>query len=120
MDYQSKYDIIGFANDLGLSISEVSELYVELIYELNSALSELRILITKEDIIKIQKIIHNIKGVCGNYRITDIYEETSKINDALKTTHYTELEKDLNNLFNITCIAIKDIQNFFKQKSIFI
>ena len=120
MDYHSKYDIIGFANDLGLSIREVSELYVELIYELNSALSELRVLITKEDIIKIQKIIHNIKGVCGNYRITDIYEETKKINNSLKTVLYTELEKDLNHLFNIIHIAIKDIQSFFNQKSIFI
>ena len=120
MDFNSKYDIAGFAHDLGLSLEEVSELYAELINELNSALSELKVLINKEDLVKTQKIIHNIKGVSGNYRINDIYEETTKINDALKTTNYTEFKKDLNHLINISYVALKEIQIFFKQQSIFI
>jgi HPt (histidine-containing phosphotransfer) domain-containing protein len=120
MDYHSKYDIVGFAHDLGLSLDEVSELYAELINEISSALSELKVLINKKDLVKIQKIIHNIKGVSGNYRIIDIYEESTKINDALKTTNYTEFEDDLNYLFNIIYVALTEIQNFFNQKSIFI
>jgi HPt (histidine-containing phosphotransfer) domain-containing protein len=118
MDYNNKYDIVGFAHDLGLSIEDVSELYAELVHELNSALLELKLLIDEKDSVKIQKIIHNIKGVSGNYRLTDIYDETSKINDALKNTEYHEFEKDLNHLFNITYAAIKEITNFFKRKSI--
>lgn len=120
MDYQCKYDIVGFAHDLGLSLEEVSELYAELIMEINSALLELKVLINTRDLVKIQKIIHNIKGVSGNYRLTDIYEESTKINDALKTTNFTELEKDLNNLSYISYISSKEIYSFFKQRSIFI
>lgn len=118
MDYNNKYDIVGFAHDLGLTIEDVSELYAELVHELNSALLELKILMEDKDIPKIQKIIHNIKGVSGNYRLTDLYEETSKINDALKTPDYPDFEKDLNHLFNIAYGAIKEITNFFKRKSI--
>jgi len=118
MDYNNKYDIPGFANDLGLSLEEVSELYAEFINELSSALIELKVLINKEDVVKIQKIIHNMKGVSGNYRITDIYEETIQINDALKNTNYIDFEKDLNDLFNISHIALKEIRNFFIQRSI--
>lgn len=118
MDYNNKYDIVAFSNDLGLSIYEVSELYAELVHELNSALLELKLLIENKDISKIQKIIHNIKGVSGNYRLADIYEETSKINDALKNNEYAEFERDFRHLFNITHTAIKEITNFFKRKSI--
>lgn len=120
MDLHSKYDIAGFAHDLGLNMREVSEFYAELINEINSALLELKILMNKRDLVMIQKIIHNIKGVSGNYRINDIYEETSKINDALRVDNYNTLEKDLNNLFNISDTALQEIKDFFKQKSIFI
>jgi HPt (histidine-containing phosphotransfer) domain-containing protein len=120
MDLHCDYDIIGFTHDLGLTIEEVSKFYAELISEINSALLELNFLMTKKDLVKIQKIIHNIKGVSGNYRITDIYRETTKINDALKKNDYTSLEKDLNHLFDICDAAIKEIKKFFKQKSIYI
>lgn len=117
-DYNNKYDIVGFAHDLGLSIEDVSELYAELVNELNSALLELKILMADKDLIKIQKIIHNIKGVSGNYRLTDLYEESSRINDTLKNQDYPDFEKDLNHLFNIAYAAIKEITNFFKRKAI--
>jgi HPt (histidine-containing phosphotransfer) domain-containing protein len=118
MDYNNKYDIVGFSHDLGLSIEDISELYAELIRELNSAIIELKLLMEEKNLIKIQKIIHNIKGVSGNYRLTDLYNESSKINDALKNSEYCDFEKDLNHLFNITYAAIKEITNFFKRKSI--
>lgn len=118
MDYNNKYDIVGFSHDLGLSIEDVSELYAELVRELNSAIIELKLFMEEKDFIKIQKIIHNIKGVSGNYRLTDLYNESSKINDALKNSEYSDFEKDLNHLFNITYAAIKEITNFFKRKSI--
>lgn len=118
MDYNNKYDIAGFAHDLGLSIEDVSALYAELVNELKSALLELKLFIYNKDLVKIQMIIHNIKGVSGNYRLTDIYDETSKINDDLKNKDYSEFKRDLNHLYNITYTAIEEITNFFKQKSI--
>jgi hypothetical protein len=57
MNYYSKYDITGFAKDLGLSISEISELYAELINEINSSLSDLKIFIIKKDLKSMQKIL---------------------------------------------------------------
>jgi hypothetical protein len=120
MIYSSKCDITGFSKDLGLNINEVSELYNELISELNLVRSNLEILMNKKDIIDIQKAIHNLKGLSGNYRLTNIYKETSKINDYLKDNNYNNLESDLNNLFIIIHTAEKEIKNFFKQQSILI
>ena len=120
MNFHGKYDINGFTHDLGLTTEEVSEFYAELINEINSALLELKVLMPKRDLVKTQKIIHNIKGVSGNYRISDIYRITTKINDALKNTNYTDFEKDLNALFHISDMAIEEIKSFFKQRSIFI
>jgi len=118
MNFNGNYDIIGFSQDLGLTVEEVSILYAELINEINSALLELNFLINKRDLVKIQKIIHNIKGVSGNYRISDIYRETIKISDALKNTNYITLEKDLNFLFNVSNMAITEIKSFFEKNSI--
>ncbi len=114
------YDIIGFSNDLGLNLQQVSELYAELINEFSLALSELRVSMIEMDLASIKKIIHNLKGLSGNYRITDIYEETTKINDLLKNSNYNNLELDLNNLITVSNIASEKIKSFFYQKSILI
>ena len=118
MDFHGDYDITGFTHDLGLTMEEVSKFYAELINEINSAIVELKLLMIKEDLANIKKIIHNIKGVSGNYRISDIYSKTTKINDSLKANNYTTLEKDLYNLFDVSDMAINEIKAFFKQKSI--
>ncbi|WP_459479487.1 Hpt domain-containing protein [Clostridium saccharoperbutylacetonicum] len=117
MNFNCKYDIIGFSTDLGLSIKEISELYYELIDELNLALLELKALVNGQDYTKIQNIIHNIKGVSGNYRITDIYKETTRINDLLISNDYSTLKKDLTNLFTICIDAQNEIRFFFEQAS---
>jgi chemotaxis protein histidine kinase CheA len=115
MNFNCKYDIISFSTDLGLSIKEISELYYELINELNLALLELKDLVDGQDYTKIQKIIHNIKGVSGNYRINDIYNETTRINDLLSSNDYSTLKKDLTNLFTICIDAQNEIRFFFEQ-----
>lgn len=115
MNFNCKYNIIGFSTDLGLSIKEISELYYELINELNLALLELKALVDGQDYTKIQKIIHNIKGVSGNYRITDIYKESSRINDLLISNDYSTLKKDLTNLITICIDAQNEIRFFFEQ-----
>jgi chemotaxis protein histidine kinase CheA len=115
MNFNCKYDITGFSTDLGLSIKEISELYYELINELNLALLELKTLVDGQDYTKIQKIIHNIKGVSGNYRINDIYNETTRINDLLSSNDYSTLKKDLTNLFAICIDAQNEIRFFFEQ-----
>ncbi|WP_026885184.1 hypothetical protein [Clostridium beijerinckii] len=114
------YDIIGFSNDLGLNLQQVSELYAELINEFNLALSELKVSMIEKDLRNIQKIIHNLKGVSGNYRITDIYEETTKINNLLKSNNYNNLELDLNSLLTVSNLALKKIKSFFYERSIVI
>lgn len=110
MNYDKNYDIIGFSNDLGLNLQQVSELYAELINEFNLALSELKTAMIGSDLENIQKIIHNLKGLSGNYRITDIYEETTKINNLLKNSNYNNIESHLSNLLTVISIALKKNQ----------
>ncbi|AVK48746.1 Hpt domain-containing protein [Clostridium sp. MF28] len=120
MNYDKNYDIIGFSNDLGLNLQQVSELYAELINEFNLALSELKTAMIGSDLKNIQKIIHNLKGLSGNYRITDVYEETTKINNLLKNSNYNNIEPHLSNLLTVISIALKKIRSFFYEMSILI
>lgn len=55
MNYDKDYDIIGFSNDLGLNLQQVSELYAELINEFNIALSDLKASMMESDLENIQK-----------------------------------------------------------------
>lgn len=120
MNSHNKYDIPGFMRDLGLTLEEVSEFYAELIVEINSSIIELKSLMANQDLSKIQKVVHNLKGVSGNYRISDVYNESTQINNYLKVDDYKVLEKDLNYLCDICTLAVNEIKTFFKDRSIYI
>jgi len=105
-----KYDIDGFSKELGLSLTEVTELYCELITELHSETLKLKTSIADHDIESQKRIIHNIKGITGNYRIFDVYELSSKINDLFKSANWDQAALLLPHFFYICEIAISEIK----------
>jgi len=118
MKSDCKYDIKGFAYELGLPLNEVALLYSEFIKELNSEMSELKKLLIKKDWIAIKAILHNIKGISANFRITDMYIQTEHVYTALTTSSHVSLESLLKNLFIISEDAIKEITSFFQEEGL--
>jgi DNA-binding transcriptional MerR regulator len=108
-----KYDIQGFADSLGLPIEDIEDLYNELITELNSETLKLKKAAAEQDLNTIKNTIHNIKGVTGNYRIFDVYNETITISNSLKLDGSSNIDQLLNNLYTISENAIGEIRKFF-------
>lgn len=109
-----KYDIQGFADSLGLPIEEIAELYNELINELNQEIVKLKEAAAEQDINTVKKILHNIKGVTGNYKIFDIYNETITISNTLKLDGSHNIDKIINKFSAVSEDAIYEIRKFFR------
>ena len=115
METYDKYDIQSFSDDLGLSTKDIADLYDELIQEINNELHQLKHSIHDNDLQSAREIMHNLKGISGNYRITDIHEQTVKIQAVLKNMTTDNLEPLFENYFTICHNAIIDIKLYFEQ-----
>lgn len=118
METSCRYDIEGFANGLGFSIEDISDLFSEFIKELDSEVIKLKEAADKKDWTIVKGIIHNIKGVSGNYRITDVYTEASIINNNLKADNYDDIESIICNFCSLSEAASSEIKRYFSELGI--
>jgi HPt (histidine-containing phosphotransfer) domain-containing protein len=113
-----KYDIEDFSKELGLSLSEAADLYYELVNEINSEILKLKACIAARDIENQKRIVHNIKGIAGNYRIFDVYTLSTEINNLFKGKDLDKITLLLPNYFSICQIACHEIHRYFIEKGI--
>jgi HPt (histidine-containing phosphotransfer) domain-containing protein len=113
-----RYNIEGFAGDLGLPVEEIADLFAEFIKVLGSEKSKLKVAAVEKDWIMVKNIIHNIKGVTGNYRITDVYNEALLINNVLKKGDYGSVEQTIKSFCNLLEAAVEEIKKYFLEKGI--
>lgn len=118
MEFTCKYDIDGFCEELDLSREDIAELFSELIKVYNSEIYELKKAAVEKDLNSINKIFHNLKGVSGNYRITDVYNETIAISQAIKTGSYDNLAKIIYDFSIIIERAVEEIVKYFHENKI--
>lgn len=116
MDLNCKYDIEGFTADLGLPLAEIAALYSELAGEFLSQIGNLRQLLIVEDWDAIKMIIHDMKGIAVNYRITDVYEIAAIINNRLKAGRITGISPEFDKLFALAEAAVVILKEYFAQK----
>lgn len=113
MKQHCKYDIESFAVDLSLSLEDTADLYFELVKEMYLDISKLKSAYETEDFHTIQLIIHDLKGVSGNYKITDVFEATSQINILMRSKCYESINTHLQSLYSLCENAITEIKNYF-------
>ena len=109
-----RYDIKGFADEIGLNVEEVEDLYSDLITEMKIELHKTRILLQEKNLEALKYINHSIKGISANYRLLDVCKETQKISNALKTADMQLIDTHFNNLYIICENAFKDISIYFE------
>ncbi|MDF2596197.1 MAG: hypothetical protein K0R69_2538 [Clostridia bacterium] len=113
-----KYDIEGFSKELGFSLVDASELYHELVSEINSETLKLKACVAQHDIETQKRIVHNIKGITGNYRILDVYSLSTEINNLFKSEDLDKIALLWPKYFSICEIACDEIQSYFIEKGI--
>lgn len=118
MKYNCRYDIESFTKDLGFSTEEMADLFAEFIEVLALDIEKMKEAFVKKNWNGIRSIIHDIKGVSGNYRIIDVYSEASKISYALKNENYENLNEIIFNFYVVLEKAFEEIRRFFYEKGI--
>lgn len=84
MDGIVKYDIEGFARELGVSLGDVALLFLNYINEMHEEVSSMQACLQEGNLDMLQRVVHNIKGVSGNLTIQDVYTYASEFDTLLK------------------------------------
>lgn len=84
MDKHTAADIDAFKAETGLEDSIVKELYSVFLEELQAQMQELLSELGRKDYDRIQKTIHNIKGISGSYMLPEVSEISKDLDAKLK------------------------------------
>jgi len=113
-----RYNIQGLADDMEVSLEILSSLYSEFFHEMKMNLEESKELSTSKDWWKLERVIHNIKGISSCLYIGDIYDVSQKLDIELKNEAYEHVNSDITTINNLLNSTEKDIREFFKKDGI--
>lgn len=119
MDNKSfRYDIEGLAKDMEIDLSTISPLYAEYFLEMKTNLEESRKYFATKNWDRLQRVMHNIKGISTSLNVDDVYLVSNRLDINLKQGIYSTAELDINNISELFNIAENDIREFLKQNDI--
>ena len=95
------YDIVSLASDLELDYTDITDLYVSYIDEINDHCDKLQKIYYKKDFAELKNEIHNVKGVAANLLIKDVFDEASSFEKLLKHGDFADSKEHLKNLSNL-------------------
>ena len=112
-DNVSLVDFNKFRTEIGVDDETLKELYEFFLEELIQQKENMKVQIEIEEV---KKILHNIKGISGNYKVIKVYELSSKVYDELriKGKDYSELNYMINKIEKLIDEAINEIKEFLK------
>ncbi|MDP4090238.1 MAG: Hpt domain-containing protein [Bacillota bacterium] len=117
MDNKSfRYNIEGLAADMEIDLAELTSLYSEYFIEMRINIQESKALRANNDWVKLERIIHNMKGISTSLNVDDVYLMAAKLDNKLRSANYENIENDINFIVELYNRAENDIMEFFKEK----
>ena len=113
-----RYDIEGLDKDMDIDMTEISKLYDEYFIEMKSNIQESIKLYGSEDFARLERVIHNMKGISSSLNINDIYAAANDLDAKLKRGYFDTASADMDNFIKLFIAAEKDIRGFFKQNAV--
>jgi len=115
-----RYDIKSLADDMEVGLQTLSTLYSEFFHEMKLNIEESKALCDNKDWLKLERVIHNIKGISACLNINDIYSISQKLDLELKLKKYENAFTDIISISNLFNSSETDIKNFFKINGVII
>ena len=113
-----RYNIKGLADDMEVSLGTLASLYSEFFHEMKINIQESKELCISKDWRKLERVIHNIKGISSCLYISDIYDSSQKLDTELKKQNYETTSFDINYMNTLLATCEIDIKEFFKKDGI--
>jgi HPt (histidine-containing phosphotransfer) domain-containing protein len=113
-----RYNIEGLAQDMEVSLEALSPLYSEFFHEMKVNMEESKALCANKDWVKLERVIHNIKGISISLNVDDIHNLTQKLSMDLKSKEYENAFSYMNSINNLFNSSEVDIRDFFKSHGI--
>lgn len=113
MTEKFRYDIDSLLEELEISHEETRELFEVYFTEMDECIESMYELIAKKEWIKLQKVVHNVKGISINLGVTDVFDKAVYFDFLMKTNNITDADlyiKEITELYNT---AKNDIQSYF-------
>jgi HPt (histidine-containing phosphotransfer) domain-containing protein len=113
-----RYDIKGLANDMEVDIDMLADLYSEYFHEMKTNLQESKSLANSCDWDRLERVMHNIKGISISLNVEDIYSLSNKLDNDLKNSKYDNATNEIIKINEAFQLSEKDIKNYFKENNI--
>lgn len=113
-DSMFRYDIKGLCEDIGVSYEDIYSLYLEYFSEMKGNIQECKALCESKAWDRLEREVHNMKGISINLNITDVYTACNTLDYQLRTGEYGSAFKNLDYIYKLFDKAENDIKEFFK------
>ena len=112
------YDIVKLAKDLELDYTDITDLYVSYIDEINSHCHNIKEYFYKNNFVELKMEIHNVKGVAANLLLFDVFEETVLLENLLNHGDFVGSKNHVENLINILINSNDKVIQSFSQVNV--
>ena len=113
-----RYNIKGLADDMEVSLQTLSSLYFEFFNEMKLNIQESKAFCNSKNWEKLEREIHNIKGITSCLNVNDVYYIAQKLDVELKDHKYEIALSDINSISKLFERCETDIRGFFKKNGI--
>lgn len=107
-------DFKAFMDETGIDEELLVTLYQTFLEEITEENDNMINAYQNNDYDELTKIIHNIKGVLGSYRVTIAYDKATHLNSLVKQKEFNKLDLLIKDLSFEISRAVKEIENHFK------
>lgn len=111
-----RYNIDELIEEMDVSLEEVKELYKSYFWEMKENTEDISKYLKACEYTKVERILHNIKGVSINLNIIDVYNEAAIFNEVIKKRVEEDYDNYLKKLIKLVNEAESEVQKFFNEK----
>lgn len=111
---QELVDFEAFIKETQVDKEVVIELYEVFLDELSDEKDKIHTCLLSENYTHLQKVIHNIKGISGSYKVYKVFEIACSIDIDLKNGYITEIYKNIHELNDAIEISVQYIYSKLK------
>ncbi len=113
-----RYNIDGLISELEIELEDAAELYRSYEMEMKEEIEAMEELCSSKDYEKLERVIHNIKGVSANLGINDVYQTAADFDIKLKNGITDSADVNVAYLVLMIKNSIEEIKVFFNNKGL--